>query len=288
MIASTSRPGPANVLEAPPASDARSVPSTLAWAHLAPLVNRFRRGEGLLLAVSLSVGLAARPDLPTFLAQALVSAVVMALLYLLNDVYDCRQDLTDPGKDQTLVRFYVQRRGPLLRALAVEHVAAVLLAAALLGVRSATAVAVVLAVNVAYSTVLKGRAVVDVVWVAVWGAACAAVPGVVVPASLLALVGIMTSICHVFQITRDRPIDDVNRIRTSAVAAGWLPGLQLAIACGAMGLVLGHLLGPVAALSAATPLALRLSLKSNQAAWMLSKAYYGAVWLLALGTLRGL
>jgi 4-hydroxybenzoate polyprenyltransferase len=287
MIASTSTADRANVLGAGRAAGLRAGAAALAWAHAAPLVNRFRRGEGLLLAVSLSVALAARPDGPTFLAQALVCTAVMALLYLLNDVYDCRQDVSDPGKDQALVAFYVQRREPLLWLLAVEHAGAVLLALSLLGRRSALAVAAVLLVNLAYSTILKGRAVVDVLWVAVWGAACAAVPGVEVPVSLLALVGIMTSICHVFQITRDRPVDDVNHVRTSAVAARWLPGVQLAAACAAMGLVLGDLLGPLAAASAAMPLVLRVLLRSNQAAWLLSKAYYGTVWLLALGVLRG-
>lgn len=285
-MASTSRPGQANVLEAPSAADRIGV-ATIAWAHAAPLLNRFRRGEGQLLAVSLSIGLAARPDAATFLAQALVSTVVIALLYLLNDVYDCREDLNDPGKDQALVRFYVQRRSYLLGLVALEYAGGVLLALALLGPRSGIAVAAVLLVNVAYSTVLKRRAVVDVICVAVWGAAAAAVPGVRVPWSLLALVGIMTSICHVFQIKRDRSVDNVNRIRTSAVAAAWLPEAQLAIACVAMGLVLNNLLGPAAAATAATPLVLGLVLRSNQAAWMLSKLYYAAIWLLALGALRG-
>jgi hypothetical protein len=280
-MASTSRAGRANVIAAVPDVDLRAGVSTIAWAHAAPLVNRFRRGEGLLLAVNLSIALAARPDALTFVAQALVSTVVIGLLYLLNDVYDCRQDLNDPGKDQVLVRFYVERRSYFLGIVALESVGAFLLALALLGPSSGIAAATVLLVNVAYSTVLKGRAVVDVLFVGVWGAASAAVPGHV-PGTLLALVGIMTSICHVFQITRDRPIDDVNHIRTSAVAAAWLPGAQLAIGCAAMGFVLADLLGAAAAVTAVTPLLLHLVLRSNQAAWLLSKAYYAAVWLLAL------
>jgi 4-hydroxybenzoate polyprenyltransferase len=286
-MASTSRSGRENVLEAASAADLRVGVATVAWAHAAPLVNRFRRGEGLLLAVNLSIALAARPDAATFLAQAVVSTVVITLLYLLNDVWDCRQDLNDPGKDQALVRFYVEHRTSFLGLVALESVGAFLAALALLGPSSGIAVAAVLIVNLAYSTVLKGRAVVDVLVVGVWGAAAAAVPGHV-PASLLALVGIMTSICHVFQITRDRRIDDVNHIRTSAVAAPWLPAVHLAIGCLAMGLVLGDLLGPAAAATAATPLLLRLVLRSNQAAWLLSKAYYAVIWLLALGVVRGL
>jgi hypothetical protein len=285
-MASTSRTSRASVLDTASGADVRIGVSRIVWAHVAPLVNRFWRGEGLLLAVNLSIVLAGRPDLATFLAQALVSTVVITLLYLLNDVWDCRQDLNDPGKDQSLVRFYVEYRSSFLAIVALESVGAVLLALTLLGPRSAIAAAAVLLVNVAYSTVLKGRAVVDVVVVAAWGAASAALPGNV-PLSLLALVGIMTSICHVFQITRDRPFDDVNRIRTSAVVAPWLPVAQLAIGCLAMGLVLGYLLGPAVGLTAATPLVLRLLLRSNQAAWLLSKAYYAAIWLLALGAVGG-
>jgi hypothetical protein len=54
-----------------------------------------------------------------------------------------------------------------------------------------------------------------------------------------------------------------------------------------MGVLLGNLLGPAAGLSAAVPIGLRLTLRSNQAAWMLSKAYYGLIWLWVLGAVLG-
>lgn len=259
----------------------------LARAHVAPLVNRLRRGEGVLLAVNVSIALAARPDPRTLLASVAVSTAVLALLYLLNDVYDCREDLHDPGKDQVFVRFCIRHRGLLFRLLAVEHAATVGLALALLGPRSAAAVAAVFVVNFAYSAALKGRAAVDVPWVALWGACYALVPGVPLPLAVVALVGVMTSICHVFQITRDLPFDVVNQIRTSAVAVPWLPLAQLAAGCLAMGFLLNDLLGPAAALSAAVPILLRFALRSNQAAWLLSKAYYGLIWLWVLGTVHG-
>jgi hypothetical protein len=287
VSASASKPDPERILAAVPAGDAAPGVAWLAWAHVAPLVNRLRRGEGVLLAVNLSIVLSARPDAATLFAQALVSTAVLALLYFLNDVYDCRQDLSDAGKDQALVGFCVQHRPLLLRLLAFEHVGITVLSLALLGPRSATAVAAVLLVNVAYSSLLKGKAAIDVPWVALWGACYAAVPGVAVPPAVLGLVGVMTSICHVFQITRDRPFDILNRIRTSAVAIEWLPPVQLALGCLAMGILLGHILGPAAAASAAVPLVLRLTLRSNQAAWLLSKAYYGVVWLLVLGAING-
>ena len=78
-----------------------------------------------------------------------------------------------------------------------------LLALVLLGPRSAVAVAAVSAVNLGYSGLFKGVTGIDVPYVAVWGALYAMVPGADIPFAAVALVGVMTSICHIFQITRD-------------------------------------------------------------------------------------
>ena len=265
-----------------PPSASRLGLSDVAWVNVAPLLNRLRRGEGALLAVNLSIALSARPDARRLLAHVLVSTVVLALLYLLNDLQDCRADLSDAGKDRAFARFCLQHRDRLVRLLALEQAGVIVLALALLGGRSAVAVAAAFLVNLAYSAVFKGRPAVDVLWVALWGACYAMVPGVELPPLVLALVGVMTSICHVFQITRDRSVDHANRVRTSAVAVPWLPTVQLAIGCLAMGIILVSVLGPAAAASAAVPLVLRFLVRSNQAAWLLSKAYYGAIWLLVL------
>jgi hypothetical protein len=272
-----------------PESRAASGPGigALLWVNAKPLLNRLERGEGLLLAVNLSVVLFARPDAATLLAQAFVSTAVLALLYGLNDVYDSARDLNDPGKDQTLARFCAAHRGQLLGILQLEKVGVVLLAFALLGARSAGAVAALFLVNIAYSSVLKGKAGLDVLWVGLWGALYAMVPGAAVPLDLVLLVGVMTSICHVFQILRDREADDMNQIHTSAVASRWLPFAQLGVGCAAMAAVLWAGLGPLAAATAFAPLLLRLTLASNQTAWLASKAYYGIVWLLMLGATYG-
>jgi 4-hydroxybenzoate polyprenyltransferase len=260
---------------------------TLLWVNVKPLLNRLERGEGLLLAVNLSIILFARPDAATLLAQVVVSTAVLALLYGLNDVYDCGRDLNDPAKDQALARFCVAHRGRLLGILQLEKVAVVLSALALLGARSAGAVAALFLVNIAYSAVLKGKAGLDVLWVGLWGGLYAMGPGVALPLEMVLLVGVMTSICHVFQILRDRDADDANQIQTSAVASRWLPFAQLGVCCAAMAAVLWASLGPLGAASAFVPLLLRLSPASNQTAWLASKAYYGIVWLLVLGALHG-
>ncbi len=274
-----------------PFPDSRAVSGlgigTLFWVNVKPLLNRLERGEGLLLAVNLSIVLFARPDAATVLAQVLISTVVLALLYGLNDVYDCERDRNDPAKDQALARLCAAHRRRLLGILQMEKVAVVLAAFALLGARSALAVAALFLVNLAYSAILKGKAGLDVLWVGLWGALYAMVPGVALPLEVVLLVGVMTSICHVFQILRDRNADDANRIQTSAVASRWLPYAQLGACCAAMAAVLWSTLGPLAALSAFAPLVLRLLLESNQIAWLASKAYYGIVWLLVLRSLHG-
>jgi hypothetical protein len=86
---------------------------------------------------------------------------------------------------------------------------------------------------------------------------------------------------------RDRDADDANEIHTSAVASHWLPFAQLGVGCAAMAAVLWASLGPLAAVSAFVPFLLRLTLKSNQTAWLASKAYYGVVLLLVLGAVHG-
>jgi len=270
------------VLESIRPSDLRLGIPTLLWASVTPLVHRLGRGEGLLLAVNLSIALVARPDLPAFLSQVLISTLVLGLLYLLNDVIDSPTDVNDPGKDRAFVGFCVTHRAQLFRFLAVGHVVVSLLAFALLGPRSAAAVAAVFVVNLGYSTVFKGVRGIDVPYVALWGSLYAMVPGADVSLELVGLVGVMTSICHIFQITRDRDVDVKNGIRTSAVARHWLAATQLVAACVVMALLLYRLLGPAAAASALLPLALRYALPSNQTAWMLSKTYYGAIWVVVL------
>ena len=121
--------------------------------------------------------------------------------------------------------------------------------------------------------------------VALWGALYAMVPGTELPLTVFAMVGVMTSIAHVFQITRDRDVDVVNAIRTSAVALPWLPTAQMAAACAGMAAHIGLQLGVWAGASALVPLVLYLALASNQVAWLAAKLYYGVVWLLVLTSL---
>ena len=256
--------------------------ASLAWANLVPTLHRLRRGEGMILAVNLSIVLVARPDGPTLVAQGMISAAVLGLLYFLNDVHDCHGDLNDPGKDSRFVTYCVAHRARLFRVILIEELAVCAFAWLLLGPRSGLATVAVLLVNHAYSAGVKRMVVIDVPFVALWGALYAMVPGADVPFMLIALVGVMTAICHVYQITRDRDVDQANRINTSAAVSRRLPEIQILLCCAALAVILQQQLGVVVALTAALPFLLRHTMLSNGVAWMASKAYFGVVWLLML------
>jgi 4-hydroxybenzoate polyprenyltransferase len=250
--------------------------------HALSLWNRVKRGEGQLLAINVSLAIASRPSLEKALLLGAFSTVVLVVLYFLNDVLDAPRDRHDRGKDQDHVEALLGRRPFLLKLLAFEHVLLPALAWALFGWLSALGTALVLLVNAAYSLSLKGRAYLDVPWVAVWGALYALSTGLTYPFVVYASVGLMTGITHVFQITRDRDVDTLNAVRTSAVASRFLPSAELALCCVGLALCLRSVLGDLAGVSALAPLVLHALVRSNQDAWLLSKGYLGLMWLLLL------
>ncbi|MEL6547893.1 MAG: hypothetical protein AAFQ82_24925, partial [Myxococcota bacterium] len=202
---------------------------SLVWAHTVPLAHRLRRGEGHLFAVAMSLAWAGG-DPGRWWAQGLVAGATLMLLYLVNDLHDCRGDLNDPGKNRAFTEFLVAHRRRMTGLLMAEHVALVAVSASLLGGRSAVAVAAVSAVNLLYSVWLKGMASFDAPWVALWAALYLMVPDSGVPLTVVAIPAVMTAIAHAYQIVRDRDVDAINRIRTSAVADLKLPTMQIALA----------------------------------------------------------
>ena len=62
-----------------------------------------------------------------------------------------------------------------------------------------------------------------------------------------------------------------------------LAGTVLTLLCLALFVALRAPLGPVAALSALTPLLLFLTVRRPGTAWVLTKIYFGVMWLCVLG-----
>ena len=93
----------------------------------------------------------------------------------------------------------------------------------------------------------------------------------------------MTAVCHLFQTLDDRVPDAANGIRTTAVRSPILAGNVLIVLSLLVFLTLRAPLGAAGALTAFTPLALFFAVRNPGTAWLLTKAYFGVVWLYLLG-----
>jgi len=259
--------------------------AALAWAGLASTLHRLRRGEGALLAVNLSLVayLGATPG--RALAQAAISAVVIALMYAFNDLYDAPTDWNNPKKDRAVIAAYIEHRRAGAVALVVLKALAVGVAFLALGPGAAATVAGVMFVNVVYSMALKGVPVADVAWVWLWGALYAAIAGA--PPSLIVVVGLMTSVCHLFQTLDDRRADAEVGIRTTAVRSPVLARNVLSVLSLLLFVALAPALGVPGALTAFVPLGLFFVASRPGVAWLLTKAYFAVVWLALLGMVPG-
>ena len=258
-----------------------SVLTTLSWAVMASILHRIRRGEGALLAVNLSLILHQSRAAGRGLVQAVVSVLAIVAMYAFNDLYDAPGDWNNPKKDPALIAVYVEHRSASVVAISLLKLAALVVAFVTLGPLAAGAVLGVLTVNVVYSVAFKGVPVADVAWVWLWGLLYASI--VAAPAPLLVLVGLMTAVCHLFQTLDDRVPDAANGIRTTAVRSPVLARNVLIVLSLLLSLSLRAPLGAAAALTAFTPLALFFAVRSSGTAWLLTKAYFGVVWLYLLG-----
>lgn len=262
-------------------SSRASIVPTLLRAGAASTLHRLRRGEGALPAVNFSLLAYQGVGRPGALAGAVVSVLAIAVMYALNDLWDAPTDSNNPKKDQTVVATYLAHRGLGAVALVVLHLATVALAFATLDPRAAAAVAGVMIVNLVYSTILKGVPVVDVVWCGLWGALYAAI--VESSAWLITIVGLMTAVCHLYQALDDRVADAANAITTTAVRSPSLSRNVLIALSLLLCLALRPVLGSAWALTAFTPLAIYFAIDRAHVGWLLTKAYFGVMWLSVLG-----
>lgn len=271
---------------APPPRVAVAVPlrptaaTAIAWAGIASTLHRVQRGEGALLAVNVSLIAWHWPGLSWGVASIVVCVLTIGLMYALNDLYDAPTDANNPKKDRALIATYLEHRGASAAAIAVLKLFTIGFAYVTLGAQVAVAVVGAMVVNLVYSFWLKGVPVIDVVWCGVWGAVYAAI----VSASVWvwAMVGLMTAICHLYQALDDRVSDAANAITTTAVRSPGLSTGVLAVLSVLLFAVLRAPLGDALALSAFTPLAIYFVSGSARTGWLLTKVYFGVVWLYLL------
>ncbi|MHC5035566.1 MAG: UbiA family prenyltransferase, partial [Planctomycetota bacterium] len=181
------------------------MPYRLLYLTGAPLWERFRRREGALLAVNTTVVVFAQPPALEGAIQIAMSALVLAVVYAVNDWHDAEEDRKNPKKNQRLVEALVALRRPFFAWLCAMQIALVLFALAALGPAAALVVAAMIAINFTYSWWLKGVPIADLLVVWAWGATYTAI--VAPPWLLCVTVGLMTAIMHVFQIREDRDVD---------------------------------------------------------------------------------
>jgi 4-hydroxybenzoate polyprenyltransferase len=256
----------------------------LGWAGTASTLHRIRRGEGVLLAVNLSLLVQQGLTFGAAVPGAVVSLMAIVLMYAFNDLYDAPTDSNNPKKDRALIATYLEHRRASLVTIAVAKGLTLVFAAATLDPRAVIAVAAAMVVNVVYSTVLKGVPVVDVAWCGLWGALYAAI---VSPSpDLWVLVGLMTAICHLYQALDDRAADAANAITTTAVRSRTLSTVVLATLSVLLFATLRPTFGDAGALSAFMPLGIYFLCGSPRAGWLLTKGYFAVMWLTVLGLAR--
>jgi 4-hydroxybenzoate polyprenyltransferase len=253
----------------------------IAWAMAASTYHRFWLGEGVLIAINVSILFYRAVGLADLIAGTVVSVLALGVMYAFNDAYDAVADRHNPKKDQRQVSVYIDYRRTSYRLIFGAKIVTVALAWALIGPASALATVAVMAVNFIYSTALKGVPIIDVAWCCVWGAAFAAV--VLAPLDLMIMVGLMTAVCHLYQALGDRAADAQNEIRTTAVFSSSASAVVLFVFSAMIGVLLRGPLGDLLALSAMIPFALFFLLRNTHLAWILTKLYYGVVWLSVLG-----
>ena len=250
------------------------------WAIAASTYHRIFLGEGVMIAINVSILLHRGVGSAELIAGTIVSVLTLGVMYALNDAYDADADRHNAKKDQRQVSVYIDHRRATYRVILAIKVVTVVLAWMLLGRASAAATVTVMAVNFVYSTALKGVPIIDVAWCGVWGAAFAAV--VMGSPDLIILAGLMTAVCHLYQALGDRSADAQNRINTTAVFSSNVSAAVLFVLCAMVGVMLSGPLGNIVALSALVPFALFFALRNTHLGWMLTKVYYGVVWLMVL------
>ena len=98
----------------------------------------------------------------------------------------------------------------------------------------------------------------------------------------------MTSVCHLYQTLDDRTSDAANGITTTAVRSATLSRNVLVALALLLFVVLRAPLGLAWALTAFTPVALYAAFGRPRTGWLLTKVYFGVVWLYLLEAARAI
>ena len=246
---------------------------------LHPLVQRIRLGEGGLLGMALWAAAWETRDAATVAAVAVLTLVVLAALYLYNDVVDRDIDALNPKKDAVQRQALLERPRFYLAVALGTQVAAVFVAAAVLGTVAAAGALSLLLLNPFYSRFAKRIPALDVFIVGTMGAAVVALA---IPSpSLLFLAGAMTAISHAFQTRVDRTADLAAGIQSSGTAPTPVRNVIWVVLMAILAVAVYPRLGIAGSLSTLLPYVILSRSTDPNRGWAWARVYFAVLWITA-------
>ncbi len=220
-----------------------------------------------------------RRDVATTAGVFALTSVLLAAVYLYNDVADRVVDAYNPAKVPEHREPLLRRPGTFFATSLVMHLGVCLAAWGVLGPWAATSAGALLVLNPLYSSVAKRLPGLDVIVVGTMGAA---VVGVATSTPVLVLLaGAMTGISHAFQTRGDLGADRAAGIRSSATAPALAREAIWFVVCAGYAWIVERQLGPRWAASAIVPYVLLSRAPGANRAWGWARAYFAIVWVAA-------
>lgn len=250
---------------------------------------RLRKREGANLLTSMTLAAALSLETADIAYRCAFGVALNLFVYLLNDCFDVRVDLTAPGRDEARTRHLAQH----LRA-GWTLVLALALLLALLGWAHSTGLLVAFGANAllitVYSRWLKRYPVLDLLAMVLWGAGMALVGFPLASADGWRFAGLLAILCAVteaVQVIRDAESDRQAGLRTTAVALGarhtaWI-ARGLIVAAAAYSLLVLRL--PIG-LGLLVALFVPLGSRNAERSWNGYRIIFGLGWLLLLASYR--
>lgn len=243
---------------------------------------RFKKAEGVLIAVNAAVIVAAGIDNPGQIILALTfSTLTLGQLYAFNDIYDAKRDANDPDKSTGFWSAILPKRDSFL--IAIIFWALVLVVTGFsFDFRLGWYCLLMIFINTLYSTLFKGVPIVDIIWVALWGGWFVLLSLVEPRVELLLVIGLMTAISHIWQTFRDLLSDLQNKISTVAVFSKPLAFFILGVLCALLAYVVGLLTNILFAGLCFLPIIIYIFIREAKKVWIISKAIFAIIFVKVL------
>jgi 4-hydroxybenzoate polyprenyltransferase len=251
-------------------------------AVLMPLLHRIRLGEGGLIGMATWAAAWESRQVGATVCVFVLTSLLLAALYLYNDVSDRAVDSYNPAKVPEHRELLLRRPRAFYAVALAVHALVCVSAWILLGPRTAACAVLLLVLNPLYSSLAKRVPGLDVVVVGAMGATV--VGFATASASLLLIAGAMTGISHAFQTRDDKIADRAAGIRSSATAAAPAREAIWLALCATFAWTVYERLGLPSALSVVIPYLLLSRADDANRAWGWARVYFAVMWIAA--TLR--